>query len=296
MIAPISIRSSIVNRDGRKLADRQARPADRQRRDDGVDAAAVGQAGIDERLALVDAAADLGDDPLDDRLGHLVGDEPPAGEFDHAVALDVNLVAADDHDFVDRRGTQQILQRAEAEDGVLEVLLQRPQDQVPPQLLMQVRPKQRKDVGELRLDLPDPAAEIGQRFELQLFVGRTASRLCSSVSRSGTSVAGTSNSFHVRRAGARRLVVAFQDQLVDDVVAQREADDLFQQRIVLLVEQLQLAADVFDVVFEQQDAFARCRGGSAPARRGRGARAASGGPATRGPTSARGDAARAPAG
>ena len=37
-----------------------------------------GKPGVDQRLALVDPPAHLGHDPLDDRLGHLVGDEPPA--------------------------------------------------------------------------------------------------------------------------------------------------------------------------------------------------------------------------
>ena len=41
-------------------------PVERQRRDDRVDAAAVGQAGVDHRRGLVDAPADLGDDLVDD--------------------------------------------------------------------------------------------------------------------------------------------------------------------------------------------------------------------------------------
>ena len=75
-----------------ELADREAGPADGERRDDRVDAAAVGQAGIHERLAFVDAAADLGDDPLDDRLGDFGRDEPPAGKLDEAFALEIDLV------------------------------------------------------------------------------------------------------------------------------------------------------------------------------------------------------------
>ena len=45
--------------------DRQHRPVERERRDHHVDARAVGQAGIDERLGLVDAAAERGEDALD---------------------------------------------------------------------------------------------------------------------------------------------------------------------------------------------------------------------------------------
>ena len=97
---------------GGELPHRQGRALDRQRRNDGVDAGAVGQPGIDQRLALVDPPPHLGHDPLDDRLGHLVGDEAPPGALDQAAALDVDLVAADDHDFRHRGGAEQVLQRA----------------------------------------------------------------------------------------------------------------------------------------------------------------------------------------
>src|SRR5690606_21608132 len=49
-----------------ELADGQRRTIDRQRRHDDVDAAAVGQARVADRTGLVDAAADLADDPLAD--------------------------------------------------------------------------------------------------------------------------------------------------------------------------------------------------------------------------------------
>ena len=49
-----------------ELADREQRARERQRRDDRVDAGAVGQAGVDHRRRLVDAAADLADDLVDD--------------------------------------------------------------------------------------------------------------------------------------------------------------------------------------------------------------------------------------
>ena len=64
------------------------------------------------------------------------------------VPLDVDLVAADDHDFGDRRRPQQVLQRPEAEDRVLEVLLQRAEDEVLAQLVVQVRADQVEDVVE----------------------------------------------------------------------------------------------------------------------------------------------------
>ena len=151
LMLPISTRSSIVSRWAGNLRIVRHGPLHGQRRNDGVDARAVGQPGIDQRLALVDPPAHLGHDPLDDRLGHLVGNEPPPGLLDHAVALDVDLVAADDHDFRDRRRAEQVLQRPEAEDRVLQVLLQRPQDQVLPQLVVQVRADEVEHVVEAAL-------------------------------------------------------------------------------------------------------------------------------------------------
>ena len=102
----------------RELADRQQRARERQRRDDHVDAAAVGQAGVDHRRGLVDAAADLrhhlGDDPAQLRLvveAHRRLVEP-------ALALDPDLVGAVDHDLRDRVVGEQPLERAVAEDVV----------------------------------------------------------------------------------------------------------------------------------------------------------------------------------
>ena len=49
-----------------EFADRHQRPVDADRPDRGVDARAVEQARVDHRLAFVDAAADRGDDLVDD--------------------------------------------------------------------------------------------------------------------------------------------------------------------------------------------------------------------------------------
>ena len=49
-----------------ELADREDGAVERDRRDDGVDARAVGQARVDERAGLVDPAADAADDLVDD--------------------------------------------------------------------------------------------------------------------------------------------------------------------------------------------------------------------------------------
>ena len=160
LMLPISMQ--VVHRQplGGELPHREAGPLDGQRRNDGVHARAVGQPGVDQRLALVDPPAHLGHDPLDDRLGHLVGNEAAAAALDDAVALDVDLVAADDHDFRDRRGAEQVLQRPEAENDVLQVLLQRPQDHVLPQLVVQVRADEVENVVEAALHAMDLLAHV----------------------------------------------------------------------------------------------------------------------------------------
>ncbi len=238
----------------RKLADRQAGTAHGQRRDDGVHAGAVGKPGVDQRLALVDPSADLGDDALDDRLGHLVGDEPPAGKLDNAVSFDVDLVAVDHHDLGDRRRAEQILQRTEAEDRVLQVLLERPEHEVLPQLVVQMRPHQRKDVGETFLGLPDASREVRLFVQLQFLAGEVQQVLQFGFA-FGDQRGRDVELVPGQAVCAEAFVVAFENQLVDDIVAERQADDLLQQRVVLFAEQPQLPADVFDVLLQQQDAF-----------------------------------------
>ena len=76
-----------------ELADGEDRAVERQRRDDGVDAGAVGQPGVDHRRRLVDAPADLADDALDDPAQVVLGDEAGVGLLDDAAALDVDAVA-----------------------------------------------------------------------------------------------------------------------------------------------------------------------------------------------------------
>ena len=76
------IRSSTVYGVLRELADGDDRPDERERRDDRVDARAVGQAGVDARARLVDPPAERGDDPVDDPQDVLVVQEDacrPAG-------------------------------------------------------------------------------------------------------------------------------------------------------------------------------------------------------------------------
>ena len=76
-----------------ELADRERRAVDRERRDDRVDAGAVGEAGVDHRRRLVDAPADRRDDALDDQPEPGLGAEAGVGLVETAAALDVDRVA-----------------------------------------------------------------------------------------------------------------------------------------------------------------------------------------------------------
>jgi hypothetical protein len=51
-----------VNGNGGKFSDRDQRSVDGQRRDDGVDSAAIGKTGIDHWLRFIDSAPYGGDD------------------------------------------------------------------------------------------------------------------------------------------------------------------------------------------------------------------------------------------
>ena len=105
-----------------ELADGQLGAVERERRDDRVDAAAVGQAGVHHRARLVDASADLADD-LVDRAAQvgLVGER--GARLDQLAApLDVDGVERVDHDLGEARVAQQGLDRAVAEDVVRDLL------------------------------------------------------------------------------------------------------------------------------------------------------------------------------
>ena len=101
-----------------ELPDRDRRAPEGERRDDRVDAAAVGKAGVDHRRSLVDAATDLRDDLVDDAHHVRVVDEADVRALELAVALDVDLVGRVDHDLRHAVVTQQRLDRAVAEDVV----------------------------------------------------------------------------------------------------------------------------------------------------------------------------------
>ena len=107
---------------GGELADGQQGPVHGQRRDDGVHAAAVGEAGVHHRAGLVDATADAGHDLVDGAPQvRLVGEV--AVDLDQpAAALDVDAVRAVDHDLGEVRVAQERLDRAVAEDVVGDLL------------------------------------------------------------------------------------------------------------------------------------------------------------------------------
>ena len=100
---------------GRESANREQGTVDGERRNDGVDARAVGQARVDHRRAVVDAAADAAHDAVDDAHQVLVVLERRRHRFELAAALDEHLLVGVDQDVADRLVAQQRLERAEAE-------------------------------------------------------------------------------------------------------------------------------------------------------------------------------------
>ena len=75
-----------------ELPDREVRAVERERLDDGVDAAAVRQAGVHHGRGVVDAPADRGDDPVDHLEQVAVVLEADVGLLQPAVALDEDLL------------------------------------------------------------------------------------------------------------------------------------------------------------------------------------------------------------
>src|SRR6478752_339913 len=106
----------------RELPDRDHGPDERQRRDDRVDAGAVGQAGVDHWRGLVHAATDRRDDPVDDPHDVVVVLEDDVRQLELARSLDVDLARAVDHDLRDRLVAEEGLQGAEADDLVGDLL------------------------------------------------------------------------------------------------------------------------------------------------------------------------------
>ena len=150
---------------GGELADRQGGAVDGQRRDDRVDARAVGQAGVHHGRGLVHAAPDAAHDLVDRAAQVGVVLEGGVDLLDLAEALDVDRVVAVDHDLRDLCITQEGLQRAVAEDLVGDLL-----GQGCPLGSRQGRLIACKHVVE---DDPYPLAEVGLRSAVS---GTTAAR------------------------------------------------------------------------------------------------------------------------
>ncbi len=119
---PISISRSMLIGTLANLRIDSSGAVDRQRRDDRVDAAAVGQAGVDHRRGFVDPPADRRDDLLDDPEQVPLVLEAHRRRLEHAVALDEHAVVAVDQDVGDRRVLEQRLERPEAEQFVEHVV------------------------------------------------------------------------------------------------------------------------------------------------------------------------------
>ena len=97
-----------------EFADRHQRAVDRHRPHRDVDARAVGRRASHIGCEFVDAAADRGDDLVDDAQQMLLVLEAHAGRLEHAAALDIDAFVAVDQDVVDGRVLEQRLERAKA--------------------------------------------------------------------------------------------------------------------------------------------------------------------------------------
>ena len=105
-----------------ELSDRERRPVDRKRRDDGIDARPVRKPGIHHGRRLIDAAPDARDDPLDDLLQMGIVLESDGRQFETAIALDEDLLVTIHEDVVDGLIRQQRLQRPQPQHLVQNVL------------------------------------------------------------------------------------------------------------------------------------------------------------------------------
>ena len=103
---------------GAETADRQQRPVDREWGNNGVNARAVGEACVHHRGGLVDAAAHLRDDLVDDAQQVAVILKRNVGQLQLALSLHVDLFVGVDQDVAHGRVLQQRLERTEAEDLV----------------------------------------------------------------------------------------------------------------------------------------------------------------------------------
>ena len=135
-----------------ELPDGEERPVDGERVDDRVHAGAVGEAGVDHGVGLVDATADLAHDLVDDAPQVGLVDEGRVGPLEPAGALHVHVVGPVHHDLGDVLVLQQPVDRPVAEDVVGDVL---------DELGLVGRRQRRPLLGERRVELlVDAPAEV----------------------------------------------------------------------------------------------------------------------------------------
>ena len=101
-----------------EAADGEQRPVERERRQHDVDARAVGQAGVAQRLGLVGPPPERREDPLDHVAQLGLAGEPHAGLREPPAALDPHGLGPADEQLVDAGVAQQRLERPES-DGPL---------------------------------------------------------------------------------------------------------------------------------------------------------------------------------
>ena len=101
---PLATRSSGPKPRGRKRRIVRTEPSSASGGDDDVDARAVGQPRVAQRLGLVDAAPERREDALDRVAQVGLAGEARRRRLDAPVALDPHLLGAVDHDLVDARG------------------------------------------------------------------------------------------------------------------------------------------------------------------------------------------------
>ena len=104
-----------LDRPHAEAADRHHRAIQGQRRNDGVDAAAVRQSAVHHGTGLIDAPPGLAHDPLNDVQQVVVVVEGNVGPLQLAAALHVNGLRAVDEDVGDGRVLQQRFERAQPE-------------------------------------------------------------------------------------------------------------------------------------------------------------------------------------
>ena len=170
-----------------ELPDRDERSGERQRRNDRVHAAAVGEPGVDHRRGLVDSAADLADHLVDDPAQMRLVVEGVSRPGEPAVALQPDVVGPVDHDLADGVVGEQRLDRPVGENVRLDLVVEtRPVVARQAGLLGQALLDRRhhtvlQDLGvsarvvELRTELADdrqvePGLQLGERVDLPLVV------------------------------------------------------------------------------------------------------------------------------